>query len=52
MEYPTLCRSLYCGYTSSDQYCQEQCSTRPELDAFRAWLATVGTDEDQDQDQR
>ena len=50
MEYPTLCRSLYCGYTSSDQYCQEQCSNRPELDAFRAWLATVGTDEDQDQD--
>ena len=50
MEYPTPCRSLYCGYTTADQYCREQCSTRPELDMFRAWLAKVGTDED-DQDQ-
>jgi hypothetical protein len=46
MEYPTFCRSLYCGYTTEDQYCREQCSTRPELDAYRAWLARVGTEED------
>ena len=50
MEYPTLCRSESCSFTSSDVYCREQCGTRPELDAFRAWLAKVGTDED-DQDQ-
>ena len=50
MEYPTLCRSESCSFTSSDVYCQQECIHRPALDTFRAWLAKVGTDEDQDQD--
>jgi hypothetical protein len=48
MDYPITCRSLYCGFTSSDVYCQQECIHRPALDAFKAWLAKVGTDDDQE----
>ena len=36
-----LCRSMYCGYTSSDDYCSK-CSNRPELDDFMAWRERTG----------
>ena len=37
MQYPLLCRSLYCGETdTSSDWCRS-CSNRPELDAYRAW---------------
>lgn len=39
--YPLLCRSMYCGYTSSDDYCRN-CSNRAELDDFIAWRERTG----------
>ena len=37
MQYPLLCRSLYCGEIDTTSAHCLRCSNRPELDAYRAW---------------